>query len=168
VSGYLQKYLDLGLSEIVSIKYDSHEEQSGFQAEDTYEIVVARKGNSFVKVSLHDHKAFGPGQSGFISVDDPTPIQKEEYTSLSAGFARMDTPEALERIAESTRREGRRQKLEDQLSSLVPKCGKCGGPMIRRYSRHGYFWGCQGYPRCDGTAKFSSAVKKLQDAIESL
>lgn len=34
-------------------------------------------------------------------------------------------------------------------------CPKCGSPMIKRYGKHGAFWGCSAYPACNGTRKSS-------------
>jgi DNA topoisomerase-3 len=31
------------------------------------------------------------------------------------------------------------------------KCPKCQGPMASRKSKHGPFWGCRAFPRCNGT-----------------
>jgi restriction system protein len=40
-----------------------------------------------------------------------------------------------------------------------PLCPKCGGPMVKRFSRHGAqrgqpFWGCHSYPACKGVRPF--------------
>jgi DNA helicase-2/ATP-dependent DNA helicase PcrA len=40
-------------------------------------------------------------------------------------------------------------------SPAIPTCPACKGPMKKRSSRFGPFWGCQGYPTCRGTRKIS-------------
>ncbi|MBR1629090.1 MAG: topoisomerase DNA-binding C4 zinc finger domain-containing protein, partial [Lachnospiraceae bacterium] len=35
----------------------------------------------------------------------------------------------------------------------IPKCRKCGRPMVRRKGKYGEFWGCSGYPDCTFTKK---------------
>ena len=35
----------------------------------------------------------------------------------------------------------------------VPTCATCGGRLLRRTGKHGRFWGCANYPRCDGMAR---------------
>ncbi|MDD6900335.1 MAG: topoisomerase DNA-binding C4 zinc finger domain-containing protein [bacterium] len=40
----------------------------------------------------------------------------------------------------------------------APQCPKCGAPMRLRVIKKGVrqgetFWGCTGYPKCDGTKK---------------
>lgn len=30
-------------------------------------------------------------------------------------------------------------------------CPKCGMKMVSRKSKHGVFWGCSQYPKCNGT-----------------
>ena len=35
------------------------------------------------------------------------------------------------------------------------KCEKCGKPMLIRYSRHGPFLACSGFPKCRNTKKIS-------------
>lgn len=33
----------------------------------------------------------------------------------------------------------------------VPTCPKCGKPMRKRSGNRGEFWGCTGFPNCDGS-----------------
>jgi DNA helicase-4 len=35
----------------------------------------------------------------------------------------------------------------------VPRCPKCGGPMVKRVSEYGSFYGCSKYPSCNGKRK---------------
>lgn len=37
----------------------------------------------------------------------------------------------------------------------IPICPKCGSKMVLRKGRYGKFYGCQRYPRCKGTRRYS-------------
>ncbi len=37
-------------------------------------------------------------------------------------------------------------------------CDQCGGEMLVRKSRRGYFLGCKGYPKCRGTREPSEGT----------
>ncbi|MHB1344398.1 MAG: topoisomerase DNA-binding C4 zinc finger domain-containing protein [Thermoleophilia bacterium] len=41
--------------------------------------------------------------------------------------------------------------LEASSHAASPSCPRCGSQMVHRTGRHGPFWGCQGYPGCQGT-----------------
>ena len=36
----------------------------------------------------------------------------------------------------------------------MPKCDKCGKPMILREGKDGHFYGCSNYPDCKNTKQF--------------
>lgn len=40
------------------------------------------------------------------------------------------------------------------------KCPSCGGPMARRESQYGKFWGCKSYPKCKGTRDVNGMSKE--------
>ena len=40
------------------------------------------------------------------------------------------------------------------------KCPLCEGPMVRRQSAHGPFWGCKSYPKCKGTLNASGEARR--------
>jgi len=45
-------------------------------------------------------------------------------------------------------------------------CEECGGPMLVRRSRRGYFLGCAQYPKCKGTRQADEAtLAKINAAI---
>lgn len=63
--------------------------------------------------------------------------------------------------AARTRSRGRRSERSDEADSpdSVPHCPRCGKLMQQRTSRRGpkagqVFWGCSGYPDCNGTRPF--------------
>jgi len=81
------------------------------------------------------------GQDEFIKVMEEfyTPFS----TDLEGAAGRID--EAFNRI---------RKRLMDRLGiTEAPICEDegCGGPMILKFGRYGWFWACDDYPRCKGT-----------------
>ena len=44
------------------------------------------------------------------------------------------------------------------------KCPKCGGEMVSRTSKHGVFWGCKDYPKCDGTRDSMGRSREEREA----
>lgn len=68
----------------------------------------------------------------------------------NGGFTENMTAERLE---------ARRNRA---VSTDVPKCPKCGKPMLRRMQNKGQmqgreFWGCSGFPGCNGTRNIENA-----------
>lgn len=41
-------------------------------------------------------------------------------------------------------------RTEEQNAPATPECPDCGGPMRKRKSARGEFWGCSNYPECKG------------------
>ena len=45
-------------------------------------------------------------------------------------------------------------------------CEQCGGPMLVRSSRRGYFLGCKSYPKCRGTRQpGEETLAKINEAV---
>jgi len=167
VSNFLRTYLDLGLSEIVQIYYDWHEEKSGYGNERTDEIVIARKASGFVKVAIHLDMGFGPAVGGGITVAPEEKITEAEYKKLANGKSIIDTPQALAAIAAENEATQRRDDLQRQFYATAPKCPKCRGGMRQRRGTRGPFWGCQRFPHCNGMANFSEQAMKFHDQMSS-
>ena len=63
------------------------------------------------------------------------------------------------------------QEAIDEIGNSIPRCPLCNGLMVKRTVRSGTtvgssFWGCFGYPRCDGTrpmGMIEGKVRKLQE-----
>ena len=68
---FLGHYLAAGLRDIVSIDYDSHEEQSGFQEENISETIVARKGAEILDIYLPYSRYFLILASKHVAVAAP-------------------------------------------------------------------------------------------------
>ena len=94
-------------------------------------------------------------------VGEPKRITPFEYKRLAKGKEIMDTPEARAEIADEDRRAGRRVELEARLGTLAPKCPDCGKKMVQRRSKHGPFWGCSAFPRCQGVVRLSTEATKV-------
>ena len=45
-------------------------------------------------------------------------------------------------------------------------CPKCGKRMTPRTSKHGKFWGCTDYPKCDGKRNADGEAPKPKDEDE--
>ena len=173
MSEFLGHYLAAGLRDIVSIDYDSHEEQSGFQEENIRETIVARKGAGFIKVSMHLRKTYGPnGRGPEFNVSSEETITEQDYDQLRKGAEILDTPVALQQIAdEDARQKQNRSQIEDldqKIAATAPKCPKCGGGMKKKHGKYGYFWSCSEFPNCDGSAKFSALAATLQGELGKL
>jgi len=54
----------------------------------------------------------------------------------------------------------KRLEARDKTKGPVPECPTCGGPMRRRESVRGEFWGCDGYPECRGTRPLAMSEQK--------
>jgi endogenous inhibitor of DNA gyrase (YacG/DUF329 family) len=50
-----------------------------------------------------------------------------------------------------------RQREFNRDRDTTPDCPECGGPMKKRTSAHGPFWGCSNYPRCQAIRKIGGA-----------
>jgi hypothetical protein len=161
MSHLLNDYLDHGLSDIVVIDHKEREELSGNQNEHTWETIVARQGDKFVRVSVHELQKFGWGVGRNFSIESREEISNEEYHGLAAGKEIIDTPAARKEIKDRHEAWLKREQLKDQLQEMAPKCPQCDGRMVDRDGRYGPFWGCGKYPDCDGTRRMSVEEKKI-------
>lgn len=48
----------------------------------------------------------------------------------------------------------------------VPRCEKCGAPMVRRKGRFGPFWGCSAYPKCRNIVNIVLTAEEKERAAE--
>jgi hypothetical protein len=55
----------------------------------------------------------------------------------------------------------RNQPQADDLPREGPPCPKCGNTTRRRQGRHGPFYGCSSYPKCDGTMNVRQAMERM-------
>jgi hypothetical protein len=147
----------MGLSDIVCIAYTFDESQRGSGDEDTFETVVARKGDQFVMMSVHERLSFGYSAGRYFKVSSNASITESEYHRLSKGKDLVDTVEALARLTQDEQRAAIYKDLENQLDKLTPKCHRCGRTMKRKYGKHGSFWGCS-RADCSSTASLSRAA----------
>lgn len=77
--------------------------------------------------------------SRFPECDGIKSFEKETDGSLSLG----DSADA------NSRSEVEKEKYLDKEKYVVPnKCEKCGGEMILKKGRFGFFWSCKNYPKC--------------------
>jgi hypothetical protein len=156
----------MGLSGIVCIATSSHESKVGSGDEDTYETVVARKGDQFAMISVHERAKFGSSAGRRFKVSSEASISESEYQRLSKGEDLVDTAERLEGLTQDEQRAARLKNLDHQLDELAPKCPGCGRTMKRKYGKHGSFWGCPRYPKCRITANLSPAALQIVDELK--
>ena len=128
--------------------------------------MVARKGDQFARISVHQRLRFGFSAGRYFKVSSEASITESEYQRLSKGKDLVDTVEALERLTQDEQRTARYKDLENQLDNLAPKCHKCGRTMKRKYGKYGSFWACSRYPRCFGTANLSRAALQIVDKLK--
>ena len=99
MSGYLRTYLKAGLSDIFFVESDEWEETSGYQMEHETETVVARKGNAFVKVKVHERKGFAPRSGNHeTAIESEENITEDQYFDLASNAPtaiQLDTEEAV-------------------------------------------------------------------------
>ena len=66
----------------------------------------------------------------------------------------------------SSRRPPRRRRAADLKSIPIEEtCEQCGGPMLVRRSRRGFFLGCAKYPKCKGTRQPGEATLAKINAV---
>ena len=173
MSQYLRRYLELGLSQIVVVDHREKEVQSGYGLELTWETVVARKGNGYVRLVFHDRQSFAPNAGGSSGgVESEAIITATEYRDASKSNEVLDTPEHVkeierqeakiqERFAKEARLRPQRIKLYADLKRVTPKCPSCGIAMIQKKGKFGSFWGCSKFPYCDGKANISAEANRV-------
>jgi hypothetical protein len=164
---FLEKYLEHGFSQIAVVESDFSQSSSS-HVETTDGTIVAKKGDKFVKVHVHEYIEFlkGPHQPPSLTVNE---ISESEYTELSAGKEIADTPQALAALQEDREGQVRRQALHEEFIETAPNCPKCNERMTSRKGPRGQFWGCSNYPKCKGTANFSAESRRKYDAyVQSL
>ncbi len=168
MSEFLHRYLEMGLSKIVSIDYSFHEENSGFQDEDTHETIVAHKGQQYVKISVHSRHTFGPSSGGFFNVDSEQKITPIDYRKLRGDCEIMDTPKALAKIQKEADEHQKYLDLEAELRAVTPSCPSCKLKFQKKHSkRTGYFWGCPRFPHCERTARITSDAQEILDKMKA-
>src|SRR5439155_1453808 len=145
------------------IDYRHTEEASGFQDEHTHETIVAFDRQRFVIVRAHEFKDFAPRGRGREFSAMPQEITQAEYEKLADGHERSDSPDALQVIENRKAAEKRRAQASAELKMKAPKCPKCGGTLTTRKDPRGHFWGCRSYPKCKGTAQFTSEHSRLYE-----
>lgn len=166
MSEFLEKYIDGGYSDIVSISYEHKESGSGHR-EKTWETVVARQGKLFFRIDVYSMMVFiGHGSGEFRMT--PTQIDEREYSALASDKPIMDTPARKKHIAADKRRSELLNTLGKELDDLAPKCPRCKGEMKRRTGKRGRFWGCANFPDCTGSASFSAKATALAEKIGAL
>ena len=82
------------------IEEREHEQDSGSYPHDIWETVVARKGESFIKLAFESHSTAAYGARFRSGVTSEELISAEEYTRL-ATTPIIDTREELDRYASS-------------------------------------------------------------------
>jgi hypothetical protein len=169
-SYFLAHYLDRGLSEIVVLIHEYKESATG-HIDEYSEVVAARKGRKFVKVSVYCKTNHYRTSASSFRVD-PEPIDETTYRKLTAGKPTIDTEAARAAYEEDKEKASKKAKirrhLEKKLASLTPKCPNCNIKLTLRSGPHGLFWGCTSYPHRKYTKRASPAVIRLNDQLRKL
>jgi hypothetical protein len=87
VAEFLAEYLSRSFTEIYVIDHEEREETGGFETQHTYQTVVAKSGDKYYEVGLHEQNRFGPRGGPRISVMS-TEISSETYEQRRTGKER--------------------------------------------------------------------------------
>ncbi|MBZ5512743.1 MAG: topoisomerase DNA-binding C4 zinc finger domain-containing protein [Acidobacteriia bacterium] len=161
MSEFLPEYLNWGLSDIVVVGRDEREESSGFQNEYTTEWVVARKGDGFVRVELHEKKDFSPRGGRKVRKVSEQQISEAEYKSAASGKPAIDTDAEVRKVEQAEHKQQRMEELLEQVNKLAPECPDHGSTMKAKSGKYGPFWGCKRFPKCSYTAGMSPDAMAL-------
>jgi hypothetical protein len=84
----LERYRERGLTQIVLLDQREKCPKSGTEPEDYWEDVVARRGDDYLKLTVHEALRFLPSSHTF-NVDEQE-ISAHEYAELSRGKTPID------------------------------------------------------------------------------
>jgi predicted Zn-ribbon and HTH transcriptional regulator len=186
VSSYLRTYLNSGLSDIFVIESKEWEETSGYQMEHETEIVVARKGDGFVKVKLHERKSFAPGSAGLdVGIESEEIITEDQYFDLvsnAPSITNLDTEGAVavvqkqieaekKKLEKFNAKTAERTRITKELEKITPRCKNCGHEMRVTRKNGREFWACPRFPKhCEigGLDSITAAQSKLMADLEKL
>lgn len=181
MAGFLNLYVERGLSKIIFISTKEREAGNSYGRETTWETVVARKGKDYIRVVATQRTSFAPHAGGSsFGFESETPITEAEYRTAAQGKEILDTPAALQALndaeeelaahyAKQAQIREKRAPLYAKLEKLTPKCDNCDRPMSVKSKNGNRFWACNQYPQnCDGGFKnLTAEVTKLLREIES-
>ena len=152
-----------GFSGIVRISSQWREDPSGLQNEYIDEKIAAKKNDDFCLIGAQLEKRMLKGERFKILNEEI--ISKNAYDSYCERHGGViDTPQYREVFDKIV-------KTKQEIEKLYPSCPKCDTVMVERSGRHGIFWGCPTYPRCDGTRKHGLEIKeisRLNDRLSKL
>jgi len=100
-----------------------------------------------------------------FEISDKSEITKEEYDSFCEGKNGIIDTDEYRSIFDET------ISIWKQIEDAYPICPKCKAVMTEREGRYGKFWGCTGFPRCNGTTKdpkASNEIKRLWSELSKL
>ncbi len=141
-----------GFSEIIRIESNWTEESTGYQNEHIHEkIACTQKGKYYIVLAHLKQKTMG-GED--FDILNKTEISKEEYEDLLKKHKGIIDTKEYREIVEQTR------IIIRNIEDADPTCPKCGAVMTERNGKFGQFWGCTGYPKCNGTKKDPNASEK--------
>ena len=152
-----------GFSNIVRVDSKWSEESGGYQNEHIYETIACTQSGKYILVNAHLKTKTMGGED--FEISNRTEISKEEYEQLVIKHNGIIDNQEYREIFDNT------LTIRKQIEDANPSCPKCGSVMTEREGRYGKFWGCTGYPECDGTRKDPESFKekrKLWDELSKL
>lgn len=148
----LRDLLSLGTG-IVRLSSHSSESASGHVETETNRYACRIDGKPCeIEVRWTTHFLKGAGTS--FKVHERRALTEDEYGALAAGEAQLDSAQAVAELRAQ-------EDLAAQLRALTPKCSQCGSRMTQRSGKHGEFWGCPRFPKCNGTQSISAEYRAL-------
>jgi hypothetical protein len=152
------------VSGIVILSSEWREESGGYQHEHTIDEIICCKEEKPHRMRVHWIEKFFPRSELKHRIQEDTEISQTEYERLCQEHGGiLDTVEYRERLAKC-------MEIERRLEETRPRCPKCEILMELRDGRHGIFWGCSRYPKCNGARKLTQALEaersKLWEQLE--
>jgi DNA topoisomerase-1 len=139
-------------------------EERGIGRPSTYaEIISKVQARDYVEKP--DGRTFKPTELGRMVVDgllqaaldfmDPdfTAKMEEDLDRVEQGkISRVELLTSFyERFKEQLDKAKKHKRWNPEPSPTNETCDQCGKPMLKRWSKRGWFLGCSGYPKCKGT-----------------
>lgn len=153
-------YQRKGVRGVVRISSHWMEESSGFQNEHINERITCKDNDKFYVIRAHRRiKTMGGDDFDIIDKDEITEDEYNTYRVEHGGI--LDTKEYRIIFDQIT-------KTEQKIENSYPSCPKCDAVMTEKTGRYGAFWGCSGFPNCDGTRKLGDESAKIKELWRSL
>lgn len=163
----VREYLRLGYSNIVVLSSRSEEKSDFHATEYTWETIIARKGEAFVRAEVFEKKEFGPGGDHRVDVN-PEEISEAEYRELAKDKAIVDDEKLRSEVLNLERKRAEAKRIRDSLEANAPTCPSHNIPMKLVRGPKAYFWGCPKYKKCNEKHWLTDEQKTIASHLDKL